>query len=257
MMALIDAHCHLTANELHDTLDYAITTARAAGIVAMVTNATSPEDWQAQTSVAARFPEVRFAWGIHPWWVNEDSRDAMARLRGAREAGAVAIGEIGLDGKIATPMELQEAVFAAQLDVAQELGLPVVIHARGAYDRIQRMLHERGPLEHGGIVHAFSASAQIAEDLMAHGLHVSMGAALAYKPSKKRRAVLDTVWPEYLLLETDSPDMAPPQARNVPNTPANLLYVLRGLLNYVDATPEEAAAVTTRNAARIFNMELP
>lgn len=254
-MQLVDAHCHLAADELAGVLPGALAAAYDAGIVALITNATSPADWDAQCTVAAAHPQVRFAWGIHPWWVGEDSLDALERLRGAREAGAVAIGEIGLDGKIDTPMELQEEVFAAQLDVADEIGLPVVIHARGAYDRIQRVLHDRGPLQHGGIVHAFSASAQIAEDLIAHGLSFTMGASLSYRPSKKRRAVLEVIWPDHLMLETDCPDMPPAQVAEGPNVPANILYNLRGLLAYVDATPEEAAAITTRNAARVFRLE--
>jgi TatD DNase family protein len=255
-MQLIDAHCHLTAEEFGDGLDDALEAARAAGIVALVTNATCPEDWAAQREVAARYAEVHFAWGIHPWFVREDSLEALDRLRGARNAGAVAMGEIGLDGKIDTPMALQEHVFVAQLDLADALGLPVVIHARGAYDHILRVLHRRGPLQHGGIVHAFSASAQIAEDLIANGLSISMGAVLSYRPSEKVRAVIEAVWPDHLMLETDSPDMAPPQARGLPNTPANLLYNLRGLLEYVGGTPEEAAATTTRNAARVFGLSL-
>ena len=256
-MQLVDAHCHLTAEAFDGRLDAALEGARAAGIVALVTNATCPDDWEAQREVAARFPEVRFTWGIHPWYVRDDSLDALGRLRGARGAGAVAIGEIGLDGKIDVPMERQERVFAAQIGVADELRLPVVIHARGAYDRIQRVLHDHGPLKHGGIIHAFSASAQIAEDLMKYGLDFSMGASLSYRPSPKLRDILGVLWPDHLLIETDCPDMPPVAARGVPNTPANLLYNLRGLLDYIDASPEEAATITTRNAARVFRLELP
>lgn len=253
-MQFIDAHCHLTAEEFGGGLGAVLEAARAAGIVAMVTSATCPEDWTAQQEVAMRCREVHFTWGIHPWHAREDGFAAMDRLRGARAAGAVAIGEIGLDGKIDVPMALQERLFSAQLDIAHELGLPVVIHARGAYDRIQRILHARGPLKYGGIVHAFSASAQIAEDLVAHGLSLSLGAALSYRPNQKLRAVLEVIWPRHILLETDSPDMPPPQACGRPNTPVNLLYNVRGLMEYLQVPPGEAAAVTTRNAARLFGL---
>lgn len=255
-MLLADAHCHLLAPELADRLDAVLAAARAAGVAKLVNNTVSPGEWAAAAGQAARHPEVAFAWGVHPWDASPEHLGCMDRLRGARDAGASAIGEIGLDANIEVPMDLQEQLFVAQLDVARDLDLPVAIHCRGAFNDLQRILHRRGPLAAGGIVHAFSGSLEVAEDLMARGLSFSMGASLSYRPGKKRQAVLEAIWPDHLLLETDSPDMPPAQAPGRPNTPANIVHNLGGLANYVDAPLEELAAVTTRNTARVFRLDI-
>jgi TatD DNase family protein len=255
-MQLIDAHCHLQAEEIAGDAETLIADAAAAGITRLITAATGPAGWEACRVLARRHDSVSFALGIHPWFVREDAEDRISELSGAREEGAVAIGEIGLDKKIEDPpMALQIRFFEAQLEIAKDLNLPVVIHCRGAFNELMRSLNRTGAPDCGGLVHAFSGSADIAEACMKHGLRFSMGAALSYKPSRKRREVLRRIWPDHLLLETDSPDMPPAQAPGKPNRPVNLLYNLRGAMQYLEAPPEEIAETTTRNAIALFRLE--
>ncbi len=252
-MELIDAHCHLESEELLPQLDEHLQQARQAGIVHLITNAVAPEQWATSRQIAARYPEVAFAWGIHPWFVQETHRGQLERLTTAKDQGAAAIGEIGLDAKIESPaMPLQLELFKAQVAVAQELGLPIVIHCRGAFNELLGVLKRFGPLPAGGLVHAFSGSAEVADACIPYGLRFSMGASLTYKPSKKRLRVLERIYPEHLLLETDSPDMPPVHAPEKPNVPANLRHNLHGAAALLGVPEEEIAAHTTRNARVLF-----
>lgn len=256
-MRLIDAHCHLAAKEFEGQLDALLGEARAAGVLKLVTAPTVPEQWAVSRDIAARFPEVAFAWGIHPWSVKEEHLSVMDQLRGARAAGACAIGEIGLDAKVAsTPMDLQLRIFEAQLLVAKELELPVVLHCRGAFNELTETLKRVGAPARGGIIHAFSGSEEVAEACMRHGLSFSMGGALTYHRSNKRAKVLEKIYPGHLLLETDCPDIPPIQSIGNPNVPANLLHNLRGAAAYLGESEEAIAEQTTQNAMRLFGLTL-
>ena len=254
-MQLIDAHCHLEAQVFEGRLGPVLEEARQAGVSALITAATRPGEWPVSKAIAAQYPQVAFAWGIHPWFVEEAHRQALEPLREARRHGAVAIGEIGLDAKIGSPsLGLQVELFEAQLAIACAIALPVVMHCRGAFNELLASLRRVGVPGPGGMVHAFSGSAEIAEECIALGLSFSMGASLSYRKGQKRAKVIEHAYPNHLLLETDSPDMPPVQAEK-PNVPANIRYNLSGLAAYVDETEEAVAAVTTQNAVRLFNLE--
>ena len=249
---VVDAHCHLEAEDFAGQLDRVLEDARTVGVVRLITNAVTPDLWPVSKQIAEMHPEVFFAWGIHPWFVKAEHMDCLAELARAREAGAVAIGEIGLDGKIDSPaMPLQRLLFEAQVEVARELELPVVLHCRGAYNELLESLKRMGPFPAGGIIHAFAGSVEIAEECIRYNLAFSMGGALSYHPSKKRIAVLQKIYPDHLLIETDSPDLPPVQVEK-PNVPANIRYNLAGAAKLLGLSENEVAAATTKNAMRIF-----
>lgn len=256
-MKLVDAHCHLEAEEFRDCLESVLAGAHAAGIVRLVTASIVPEQWPVSQSLAGRFAEVSFAWGVHPWYAREEHLGQLGPLERAREEGAAAIGEIGLDAKIASPpMALQERIFCEQLRIARAIDLPVVVHCRGAFNELTRILNRDGGPACGGMVHAFSGSEDIAEALIKHNFSFSMGGSLSYKPSRKRVAVLKRIFPERLLLETDSPDIPPVQAPEKPNVPANIVYNLRGAAAILQLPEEAVAEQTTANAARLFRISM-
>jgi TatD DNase family protein len=250
-MRLVDAHCHLEAEEFSGRVEEIVAEARAAGIVKLVTASWIPGVFETSRFLAERFPEVSFAWGIHPWYACEEHFAGLDTLMQARTAGAVAIGEIGLDGKIPTPMDLQVRIFEAQLAVARELDLPVILHCRGAFNELLLSVRRVGLSGRGGLVHAFSGSVEMAEACLQQGLYVCMGGALSYRRNTKRERALRRVYPEYLLLETDSPDIPPVQAEK-PNLPKNIRYNLAGAAAYLELPEEEVAEQTTQNAYRLF-----
>ncbi len=255
MISLVDAHCHLDSDIFRDRLDEILEAARCAGVRKLITASIHPRQWPVVAALARQHPEVVFAQGIHPWYCSDDALPELPRLAAAAR-GAVAIGEIGLDiKKMPYPLERQMAVFTAQLQTAQQTGLPVIMHCRGAFNEMLRIFKEYGPPP-GGILHNFSGSPELADQFMAHGLAFSLGGVLTWRNSAKRNRLLKHIYPDHLLLETDAPDIPPVEARGAPNTPANILYNLRAAAELLGETPEAVADATTRNAQRIFGVTL-
>jgi TatD DNase family protein len=227
-MRLVDSHCHLHDDRIYPQLPAVLSAAHDAGIAACVTAAAEPSEWPRIRDIAQDHSPVAFALGIHPWYAAEEHLALMPELAKASTQGACAIGEIGLDAKIESPaFDAQERLFEAQLAVAREAGLPVVLHCRGAFNSLLHCIRRVGLSEAGGMIHAFSGSVEIAEECLAFGLRISMGSALTYRNSKKRARVLERVFPDHFLLETDSPDMPPVSLRGKTNVPANILLNLQ------------------------------
>ena len=255
-MKLVDAHCHLESVHFVNDLEGVIGQARSAGIAALITSTITPDQWALSKKIAARFAEVEYAMGIHPWYVQKSFKDDIAGLARAKERGAVAIGEIGIDGKSGGDIDLQTSFFEEQLAIAREIGLPVVIHCRGAFNELILSLKRIGAPEAGGIIHSFSGSPELADDLIRYGLSFSMGGTLTYRNSKKRAAVLKKIYPHHFLLETDSPDIPPVQKQGEINYPHYIRYNLEAAAEILGDTIESVAEHTTRNAIRIFDLKI-
>ncbi len=255
-MRLVDAHCHLEDESLHSRLDDVLRDAREAGVSGLLTCAVTPEQWPVSAGIARCHPEVAFALGVHPWYAKPEHLPQLERLREARELGASAIGEIGLDKKIEAPsLEFQTQVFETQLAIAKELALPVVIHCRGAFNELFASLKRIGTPSPAGIIHAFSGNIQLARTFVTFGLKFSLGRSLTYKPCKKRAELLQFIYPDHFLLETDSPDMPPVGADpDAPNEPRNLVLNLRGAVDILGRDESEIAEATTRNALQLFGL---
>jgi len=256
-LKLVDVHCHLESDVLCGRLETVLDEARAAGVVGYVTGSVLPEQWGLCRDLAARHAGVAFAWGIHPWYIKPEHEPRIGELAAAKDAGAAAIGEIGVDAKVHDPpMDLQRTFFEAQLRIARELDLPVVVHCRGAFDGLLRAVKSIGLPARGGLLHNFSGSAQLARELARHGLRFSIGGTLTYRNSRKKREVMGEIYPESFMLETDSPDIPPVEAPDKPNVPANIRYNLRAAAEILGKPEEEVAETTTENAVRLFGLEL-
>ena len=257
-MRIVDVHCHLESSEFDGALDHVVGEARKAGIVAMITASIQPQQWEVSRTIAKRFPDVKFACGIHPWYLNESYLRRIDDLAEAREWGAVGIGEIGLDKKISnTDFDLQMQFFSRQLAVAREINLPVIIHCRGAFNELLSILRSEGVPQTGGVVHAFSGSPEIAADLGDLGICVSMGGTLTMRNSKKREMALKEVYPDRFMLESDAPDIPPIQAKGGINYPHYIRYSLAAAAEILGESESAVADQTTRNAARVFNLHIP
>jgi TatD DNase family protein len=256
-MKIVDVHCHLESGHFRDDLDRVIEDARQAGLVKLISASIAPDQWDLSCQIAARYPEVECALGVHPWYIREAYLDDLPRLLNARAMGAVAIGEIGLDCKTeVVDFGLQYLFFEKQLAIARETGLPVVLHCRGAFNELLRSLRKTGPLKAGGVIHSYSGSPELTEELMALGLSFSMGGTLTFRNSAKRAAVLKKIYPERFLLETDSPDIPPVQKRGEINRPSYILYNLEAAAEIIGDSAENIAAHTTRNAAELFKLRI-
>lgn len=247
---LIDTHVHLDAPEFIDA-DAVIARARAAGVGLFVLPAVEPANFAAVAALAARHPDVRAAFGIHPLYVDRvDPDEALAALRSHLAEGAIAVGEIGLDFYVeGLDRPRMEYLFVAQLRLAREFGLPVLLHLRRAQDRVLK--HLRAERVVGGIAHAFNGSRQQADAFLALGFKLGFGGALSYPGSSRIRSLAASLPLDALVLETDGPDIPPvwrPQGPSLPEELiryAQLLADLRGLAvtQIIEALEDNVRAV--------------
>jgi TatD DNase family protein len=211
------------------------------------------EECRVAVELAERFPEVKAAVGIHPHearsWSDETEREL--RAWAARDE-VVAIGEIGLDFyRDWCPADAQRRAFAAQLDLAGELGLPVIVHDRNAHDEVLAALGATERRGLAGVLHCFSGGPSVAERALDLGYHLSFTGSLTYGKGKADR-VLRVVPPERLLLETDAPYMTPVPHRGERNEPARVALVAEALAAKLGRPVAEVHDLTNRAAARLF-----
>jgi TatD DNase family protein len=256
--AYIDTHAHLDDEQFQSDLPAVIERAVAAGVGHIIAIATTGPSSRACIALAAAHPELRATVGIQP---NNIAQTAPAEwddvVQLADSPGVVGIGETGLDRHWDyTPFPLQEDYFARHLELARKKGLPVVIHCREAEADVVRML--RADFEkHGqvkGVMHSFTGDQATAEACLAMGLYISFAGMVTYKNAANLRDVARTIPPERLLIETDSPYLAPVPLRGKRNEPANVVHTAACLAQVKGVDSAVIAEQTTRNAKALFNL---
>lgn len=261
----VDAHNHvdLAAAALGEPAEGLIAEATAAGVRGMIIAGISPEGAAAQRALCAGAPSRGWTLGLHPEqvaaWVSageEDRIDAAIDALPGALLGAVGLGELGLDLRFPLALGAQRRAFDAGLRLAEDSGLPLVLHVVGAHEEVIARLRGR---PRRGMVHAFSGSAEQARRYLALGLHLSFGGAITLGPSSKRSAALRATPPERLLIETDAPDQAPRLAEGGPRAqhgrPAMLGAIARAAAA-LRAEPAQAVwAQAGENARRLFALE--
>jgi len=251
-MRLIDTHVHLDFPRLRDDLPAVLARARKTGVTAFVLPAYDVTGWDTVAEIAAVHDDVFPALGLHPWKAHQDFDldDLRVRLTACH---AVAVGEIGLDAKIDAPdLDTQLPVFRAQLRLAHELDLPVILHCRGVFDTFIDVLAEEGPVS--GVAHAFSRGPDLARRLIDLGLHLGLGGAIT-RPRAKRPRRSAVVTPlDRIVLETDAPGLGMDGVPNGENEPANVSAVAAALAELRETTADEIADRTTRNAHDLFRL---
>jgi TatD DNase family protein len=199
--------------------------------------------------------------GIHPWYVHEvpvDERErALAGLaEAARSLDAVAIGECGLDAKMAksggAALSLQEEVLAVHLRVAREVGLPIILHCVGAHARLLALLEREGPLAAGGVLHSYSGSRELIRDYLRFNLSFSFAGIVTRSNARRPREALKAVPLERLLVESDGPDQAAQGITPARAEPAHVALVLRAAAEIRDQPFNLLAETTAKNARQLF-----
>lgn len=257
----IDAHCHLTADALLDDSAGVIQKARTHGVRAFVSAATQRSSWAPLSALCRQWQDSVFgAFGLHPWFDHhlqgaDNDLDALKEALEDRPAGIVALGECGVDKRRAS--EGQWVLFDAQLALAGELGLPVIIHCVQLNDEVAKCLRQH-PRVKGGLIHGFAGSPEQAQRFNDLGYLVGIGGAVTFDRAQKLKRVVASLPDDGFLLETDSPDMLPASLRSQGgnNTPANLPIVAREVARLRNLSLDSLAATTSANAARLFNLPL-
>ncbi len=253
-MMLTDSHCHLNLAQFRDDVEAAIARARAAGVGRMLVVGTDFADSLRAVELAAAHSGIKAAIGIHPHEAKSADAAVYARLQAlAGSAEVVAWGEIGLDyHHNHSPREVQRREFARQLNLAAELGLPVVIHDREAHQEVYDIIVGERGYRNGGVIHCFSADCAWAERFVELGFLISIPGTVTFPRSETQREVVRRLALENLLIETDAPFLAPVPRRGKRNEPAYVVYVAARIAELKGVTPEAVAETTSANFTRVF-----
>lgn len=262
-ISLVDTHAHLNLDEFAD--DYRQTEERAldAGVGTIVNVGIDMPTNRRAIEMAEESEHMLAAVGFHPHDAGSVSRDDIKKLADlAGHARVVAIGETGLDFyRNRAPAEDQIKVLNWQLELAQELALPVVIHCRQAEREIIPILaqwaaaHKIADSASVGVIHCFNGDAEAARRYVEMGFFIAFGAYIGYPSSKGLYSAIRAVPDERLLVETDAPFLPPQRYRGKRNEPAYIPLIVQELAEIRNSTPGVIAAVTSANAGQVFRME--
>jgi TatD DNase family protein len=257
---MIDSHCHIAGPEFAADLDQVVERARAAGVeraLVILAADDEPELRQAE-EVRSRWDEVRFSIGVHPHAAGGFSSDpakSARRVQQAIEAQplARAVGEIGLDYHYDfAPREVQQQVFREQIRLAHRLSRPIVIHTREADDDTFRILDEERAQNIGGVFHCFTGDRDMARRGLDIGFHLSLAGIVTFPRALELKEVARIVPLERLLIETDSPYLAPVPHRGTRNEPAHVARVAEVIADLRGVSVETITEATDANFARLF-----
>jgi TatD DNase family protein len=262
-MQLIDTHVHLNFDSFQPDLDQVAQNWREAGVVRLIHSCVEPEEFAAIQSIADRFPEVSFAVGLHPLDVADKWQPEVARhilTLAQSDARVVAIGEMGLDFFKAENQQQQQEAFWAQLEIAHQLNLPVIIHCRDAADAmahlVQQFWAERGAVP--GVMHCWSGTPEETQRFLDLGFYISFSGIVTFKNATAVHESAKRVPSDRLLVETDCPFLSPvPKRGERRNQPAYVRFVAERVAHLRQVSLEELAAQTTENATRLFNLSPP
>lgn len=260
-MHLIDTHCHLNFNRYDDDRDEVVARATEQGVTRIVIPGIDIDTTRQALALSEQYPGIYVGAGIHPNSTAAFTDADIATIRAlADHDKVVAIGEIGIDYHWDySPPETQKRAFRAQLDLAAELELPVIIHNREASDDVMDVLEAWVAAglpdrikDRPGVLHSFSAPQSTADRALAIGFYLGFTGPVTFKKANDLRTVVRTVPEDRILVETDGPFLTPEPKRGKRNEPAYVRFVAHKIAELKGHTPEEMAAITTANAERLF-----
>ena len=256
-MHLIDSHAHLDGPKFAADLDAVLERAQAAGVDTIITIGVDLATSCAAAGLARRYPSVFASAGVHPHDAGRfDDADWPALAALWAEPRVRAVGETGLDYFYDfSPRERQQALFRRHLEAAGEVGRPVVIHIRDAYDDALALVADVG-VPAGGVVHCFTAGPAECERALALGLHISIPGIVTFKNGESIRAAIPLVPDDRLLVETDSPYLAPIPHRGQRNEPAFVAHTAARVAEVRGVSVEALTATTRANTIRLFGLPI-
>ncbi len=253
---LVDSHCHLDFPDFEGELSDVVSRAKAAGVARMVSIATTLGAEARVRAISETFPEVFYAAGLHPLHVHEEpppTPDALEAL--TAHPKMVGIGETGLDYHYSAETKtIQQESLRLHCEAARRTGLPLIIHSRDADEDMARILteeHRAGPF--ACVMHCFSSGPRLAEEALALGFFLSMSGIATFKKSQELRDIFAAAPLDRILVETDSPYLAPQPKRGKRNEPAYTVMTAQTGAEVFGLTPEDFAAATTANFDRLFS----
>lgn len=249
-MRLFDTHCHFDFEPFAAHFSQQLNLAQQAGIERLLLPAIGIENWSRLEQLSEQFPSLYYALGFHPYFLAQQSLNDLADLDAKialRSARCVAVGECGLDAMVDVPMAQQEAFFIAQVELAKQHRLPLILHARKTHNRLIQLLKQTR-FEHGGILHGFSGSYQQAMQFVDLGFYLGIGGVITYPRANKTRQAVAQLPLSALVLETDAPDMPLMGYQGEPNHPKRLPMILEHLAHLQKMDKQTVAVNVWQNS---------
>jgi TatD DNase family protein len=259
MTEYIDSHAHLDHEDFVEGAAPVLGRARTAGVVQIVVVASSLKSTRSSMALAVQHPNLFATAGIHPHDVAQAPPDDLAAVETlAHDDHVVAVGETGLDYHYDfSPREVQREYFARTVEMASRVGKPLVIHVREAHSDAIDILRETGGGALRGVMHCYTGTAEQARPYLDLGLHLSFSGILTFPKSHEIQEAAKVAPADRILVETDSPYLAPVPHRGKRNEPAYLVYTVAFLAGLRGLSTEEAAALTAANARELFSLPEP
>lgn len=256
---LVDSHCHLDYEPMANDLSGTLARARTAGVGTLLTIGTKLRDFPRVRAIAETDANIYCSVGVHPHEAASEETDAKRLIELADHPKVVGIGETGLDYYYdKSPRDKQRENFRAHIRAASETGLPLIVHTRDADDDMAAMLSEAkaaGPLK--GVLHCFTSSRALADTALQLGFYISISGIVTFKNAEPLREVVRALPLDRLLVETDSPFLAPIPMRGKPCEPAYVAHTAAKVAELKAVDRDELARVTTANFFTLFDRARP
>ncbi len=254
---IIDTHCHLDDTRFEDDLGEVVERAKQKGVGGFLIPGADPDSLQRAREISYEYPEVFYAAGVHPY--DMDKYDEALLLEHLKDPRCIAVGECGLDyyrlpedeAESHETVAMQKRIFSAQIELAKRVEKPLIVHIRDASADAMQLLLEHGAGEVGGVLHCYNADEQLLK-LAKENFYYGIGGVVTFKNAKKLPHVLPKIPRDRIVVETDAPYLTPHPFRGKRNEPAYTVYIVEKIADTLSISFEEAAALTTENAKRVF-----
>ncbi len=259
-MFIVDSHCHLDAldyEKLHKNVDDVLEKAKQRDVKHCLAIGVGISRFHQLQQILGQRSDISFSCGLHPLDIDDEVFDAEKLKEIIALPDVVAVGEIGLDYYYSAENKLeQQACFAAQIDIANQFNKPVIIHTRSAGEDTLRLLKEHHAERCGGVIHCFTENQWFADQALDLGFYISVSGIITFKNAEDIREVIRRVPLDRLLVETDSPYLAPVPYRGKQNQPAYVREVCEYVATLKGVSTEALAEITTNNFSQLFGVNL-
>lgn len=251
---LIDAHCHLDFAQFDRDRTEVFEAAKAEGVRRFIVPGTTRARWQQVLALGER-ADTSVCLGLHPYFVDQHQQADIAALDNllSEHSEVVAVGECGIDGRFSDTLETQWHYFDAQLQLAKQHSLPVVVHCVHANDKVAKRLRQLA-LPKAGLIHAFSGSIEQATAFVDLGFKLGVGGAVTYERANRLRRTIKALPDDAFVLETDSPDMPLSGYQGMRNEPSRIIEICAVVAKLRGQTTDEVAAQSSAAASTLFGL---
>lgn len=257
-MKFVDSHCHINFPDLAQDIEGVLQRMHTYDVSHALCVAVNLPELPSVLELAAKYPQIYASVGVHPDYEETDEPTVEQLCALAQAPKVVAIGETGLDYfRLTGDLEWQRERFRTHIRAARQTGLPLIIHTRAASDDTLRIMREEGAAEVGGVMHCFTESWEVAQQAMELGFYISLSGIVTFKKAEELKDVARKLPLERLLIETDSPYLAPMPHRGKQNQPAWVRHVAEHIAELKGLPLQDIAAASTDNFFRLFQRAKP